>query len=89
MAGGALDMGTYAVNLAQVFRGTEGVPPVYARPERFFAATYLTDGLRRLLVDVLGVLAGQPGDRVVQLRTPFGGGKTHTLVALLHLARAP
>lgn len=88
VAGGALDMGTYAVNLAQVFRGTYGVPEVYSRPERFFAATYLTDGLRRLLSDVLGVLAGRPGDRVLQLRTPFGGGKTHTLVTLLHLARA-
>jgi len=87
VVGGALDMGTYAVNLAQVFRRRIGVPEVYARPERFFATTYFTEGLRRLLVDVLRVLAGGPGDRVLQLRTPFGGGKTHTLVALLHLAR--
>jgi len=87
VTGGALDMGTYAANLARVFRGIEGVPEVYRRPDRFFAATYLTAGLRSLLHDVLAVLEGDDGDRVLQLRTPFGGGKTHTLVALLHLAR--
>jgi hypothetical protein len=84
---GALDMGTYAANLALVYRQEPGVLDVYARPDRFFAATYLTDGLRRLLGDVNRVLAGGTGDRVLQLRTPFGGGKTHTLLALLHLAR--
>jgi hypothetical protein len=84
---GALDMGTYAANLAGVFRRRPGVPDVYTRPGTFFAATYLTAALRELLQDVLSVLGGGPGDRVLQLRTPFGGGKTHTLVALLHLAR--
>ena len=84
---GALDMGTYAVNLAGVFRRRPGVPEVYSRPDRFFAATYLTAAMRTLLDDVLRVLQGGAGDRVLQLRTPFGGGKTHTLVALLHLAR--
>jgi len=87
VTGGALDMGTYAANLAGVFRRYPGIPDVYARPDRFFAATYLTSALRKLLDDVLRVLGGGAGDRVLQLRTPFGGGKTHTLVALLHLAR--
>lgn len=80
-------MGTYAANLAGVFRRRPGLPDVYTRPDSFIAATYLTSALRELLEDVLGVLGGGPGDRVLQLRTPFGGGKTHTLVALLHLAR--
>jgi hypothetical protein len=84
---GALDMGTYAANFAGVFRRRAGVPDVYTLPETFFAATYLTAALHDLLRDVLSVLGGGPGDRVLQLRTPFGGGKTHTLVALLHLAR--
>jgi hypothetical protein len=88
ITGGSLDMGTYAVNLARVFRGGEGVPEVYATPDRFFAATYFTERLRELLTDVFTGLAGGRGDRVLQLRTPFGGGKTHSLVALLHLARA-
>jgi hypothetical protein len=84
---GALDMGTYAANLGRVYRALEGVPDVYCRPDRFFAATYVTAGLRRLLGDVAGALSGMPGDKILQLRTPFGGGKTHTLLALLHLAR--
>ena len=88
ITGGSLDMGTYAVNLARVFRGGKGVPEVYATPDRFFAATYFTERLRELLADVFSGLAGGRGDRVLQLRTPFGGGKTHSLVALLHLARA-
>src|SRR5690348_1093383 len=87
VTGGALDMGTYAANLAGVLRRRSGVPDVYTRPGAFFAATYMTAALRQLLQDVLRVLGGGMGDRVLQLRTPFGGGKTHTLVALLHLAR--
>jgi hypothetical protein len=85
---GALDMGTYAASLAGVLRDRAGVPDVYRRADLFFAATYLTTAMHDLLQDVLRVLAGGPGDRVLQLRTPFGGGKTHTLLALLHLARA-
>jgi hypothetical protein len=87
VTGGALDLGTYAVNLARVFRGATGVPEVYRQPERFFAATYFTEGIRSLLWDIQTVLTGGPGNRVLQLRTPFGGGKTHSLLALLHLAR--
>ena len=57
-------------------------------PRAFFRATYLTSSMRALLEDVLGALSGGGGDRVLQLRTPFGGGKTHTLLALYHLATA-
>jgi hypothetical protein len=85
---GSLDMGTYAVNLASVYRQRAGVERVYSEPEQFFATTYLTAALSDLLRDVMGVLGGDAGDRVLQLRTPFGGGKTHTLVALLHLVRS-
>ena len=74
--------------LARVAYRGEPARGVYAEPGEFFASTYFTETMRRLLVDVFGVLAGQPGDRVLQLRTPFGGGKTHTLLALYHLATA-
>ncbi|MEU3741960.1 DUF499 domain-containing protein [Streptomyces sp. NPDC032198] len=87
MAGGVLDMGTYAANLSGVFRGRQGISPVYADAGRFFQATYLTAKMGELLTDVMDVLAGGTGSHVLQLRTPFGGGKTHSLVALLHLVR--
>lgn len=78
---------TYAIDLGAVVAGDENVPEVYRRADAFFAATHLTTGLRRLLEDVLGGLAGGKGDRVLQLRSPFGGGKSHTLAALYHATR--
>ncbi|MER0483117.1 DUF499 domain-containing protein [Streptomyces sp. Edi2] len=87
VAAGVLDMGTYAANLSGVFRGRKGISPVYADAGRFYQATYLTEKMRELLTDVVSVLAGGTGSHVLQLRTPFGGGKTHSLVALLHLVR--
>ena len=88
VASGDLAMGTYAANLARVAYRGESAADVYEDPRAFFAATYFTETMRGLLTDVFGALAGQGGDRVLQLRTPFGGGKTHTLLALYHLATA-
>lgn len=84
---GILDMGTYAASLAGVFRGRPGISEVYTDAEKFYRATYLTVKMRELVQDVMNVLAGGTGSHVLQLRTPFGGGKTHSLVALLHFAR--
>ncbi len=83
---GELEMSTYAADLWAVARQDPTCPRIYREPRAFFEATYPTAALRSLLQDVLGVLAGRRGDRVLQLRTPFGGGKTHTLIALYHLA---
>ncbi len=75
---GQLSMDSYAANLGKVVQGDHSVRPVYRDAHAFFEATYLTAELRRILTDVLAVLAGRSGDRVLQLRTSFGGGKTHT-----------
>ena len=64
------------------------VPAVYRDPDSFFRASFLTSGLKSLLQDVLGRLAGTQGSRVLKLVTPFGGGKSHTLAALLHGTRS-
>jgi len=64
------------------------VPVVNRDPEAFFRATYLTADMSKLLEEVLASLAGKRGyNRVLKLRTPFGGGKSHTLACLLHAAR--
>ena len=78
---------TYAIDLGALVAGDPNVPRVYRQAADFFAATHLTTGLRRLLTDVLRGLTGGKGDRVLQLRSPFGGGKSHTLAALYHAAR--
>ena len=89
----ALDLGPLADYLIGKERGTADaelprVPAVYRDAGSFFAASYLTGGLRSLLDDVLGRLSGARGNRVLKLMTPFGGGKSHTLAALLHAARS-
>jgi hypothetical protein len=85
---GELELGAFAADLGSVASGDKSVRDVYADPVSFFRATYLTSSMRSLLSDVLGALAGRGGDRVLQLRTPFGGGKTHSLLALYHLCRS-
>src|SRR5439155_14468358 len=77
----------FALDLGPLADGNANVPAVYRVPEHFFRASFLTSGLRSLLQDVLSRLAGSAGSRVLKLVTPFGGGKSHTLAALLHAAR--
>lgn len=77
----------FALDLGPLADGNKNVPAVYRDPEHFFRASFLTNGLRSLLTDVLSRLSGGTGNRVLKLVTPFGGGKSHTLAALLHAAR--
>jgi hypothetical protein len=77
----------FALDLGPLADGNPKVPAVYRDPEHFFSASFLTCGLRSLLQDVLSQLTGGAGNRVLKLVTPFGGGKSHTLAALLHCAR--
>lgn len=57
----------------------------YRLPVEFFRRTYLTDSLKQLLVSAVLRLTGNGGDPVIQLQTNFGGGKTHSMLALYHL----
>ncbi|MEH1798445.1 MAG: DUF499 domain-containing protein [Nostoc sp.] len=84
---GNLDNATYAASLSLVVRQDPNCPPVYRNARDFFNATYLTTALKKLLTDVLKSLRGDAGDRVLQLRTPFGGGKTHSLISLYHITK--
>jgi hypothetical protein len=84
---GRLAEAVFAANLWAVVQGT--APEVYLDPEEFFRKTYLTTGLSTVLNRVAAALrgGGESGDRIISLQTAFGGGKTHTLVALWHLAK--
>ncbi len=59
----------------------------YQNPELFFERTYITEGMRLMLESVAKRLTGQGGDPVVQLQTAFGGGKTHAMLAVYHMAK--
>lgn len=75
----------FAVDLSQVHRGK--ATPEYQNGAEFFARTFITEGMRLLLDSVVRRLAGQGGDPIIQLQTAFGGGKTHTMLAVYHLVR--
>jgi predicted AAA+ superfamily ATPase len=83
VAGGHYQSAEFAADLWQVHLG-EGADE-YRKPEEFFRRTYLTESLRRLLTGALRRIANGNGDPVVQLQTNFGGGKTHSMLALYHL----
>jgi hypothetical protein len=58
----------------------------YQDAAAFFQRTFITEGMRLLLIQVAQRLNGKGGEPVIQLQTAFGGGKTHTLLAVYHLA---
>jgi hypothetical protein len=76
----------FALDLGPLADGSGTVAPVYRDAESFFRASYVTAGLKSLLDEVLKRLAGKGGAPVLKLMTPFGGGKSHTMAALLHAA---
>lgn len=79
---GRLSMDVFAADLWRVFKGE--APIEYQDPDIFFQKTFLTVGLENLLRVVERRLNGYGGDPVIQIQTPFGGGKTHGLIALYH-----
>lgn len=83
VASGRYQQAEFAADLWQVHLG-EGTDE-YRDPVEFFRRTYLTESLKGLLVGAIHRLTGTGGDPVVQLQTNFGGGKTHSMLALYHL----
>lgn len=80
----------FTASLSQVmnaYRGQSSIThSLYTDGKQFLgAATYPTEGLRTVLADVFGRLAGQSPPAIHRLETAFGGGKTHILIALAHL----
>jgi predicted AAA+ superfamily ATPase len=83
VASGRYQQAEFAADLWQVHLG-EGSDE-YRKPQEFFRRTFLTESLKRLLVGGVQRISGKGGDPVVQLQTNFGGGKTHSMLALYHL----
>ena len=84
VATGDFQQAEFAADLGKVHAGH--APAEYGNPHEFFGRTYLTGGLKALLVGAAKRLAGSGGDPVVELQTNFGGGKTHSMLALYHMA---
>jgi predicted AAA+ superfamily ATPase len=82
---GTFQESEFAADISQVHQGKASEE--YQNPAQFFARTYITEGMALLLDSVVKRLSGQGGDPVVQLQTAFGGGKTHTMLAVYHIAK--
>ena len=81
---GAFRKSEFAADLQEVYDG-KAKTEAYGETDIFFNQTYITPGLRELLVNTLRRLGGKGGAPVIQMKTGFGGGKTHSLIALYHL----
>ena len=86
VAEGAFQQAEFMADLQRVHNG-DAETNIYGNPINFFGQTYITPGLKSLLANALRRLAGLGGDPVVQTKTGFGGGKTHSLIALYHLVK--
>lgn len=84
---GRLDESVFAANLAEVALGNGR--EIYNNPAVFFSKTFFTAGLKTVARRVIKGMNGEEDaeNRVISLQTGFGGGKTHTLISLYHLAR--
>ena len=83
VASGRYQQAEFAADLWQVHLG-EGTDE-YKKPVEFFRRTFFTESLKKMLVGAVQRLEGRGGDPVVQLQTNFGGGKTHSMLALYHM----
>ncbi|RVA96637.1 ATP-binding protein, partial [Mesorhizobium sp. M7A.F.Ca.US.006.04.2.1] len=75
----------FAADLFAVDAGYAGEG--YATPNSFYGITFLTEGLKRVLTTATQRLGANGGDPVIGLQTAFGGGKTHTMLAIFHLVK--
>ena len=85
---GELSLAVFAADLYDVVM-QKGQRPVYENPIEFFALTYPTYNLRELVKDVVQRLKGESDKAYRKLSVNYGGGKTHTLIALRHLVHDP
>ena len=83
---GTITEDQFAAKLSNVVADTAA--DVYRIPEQFFSSTYPTTGMRTLIDDCFGRLTGKGGGAAsIRLDTSYGGGKTHQLIALYHIAK--
>src|SRR2546422_811446 len=81
---GTFQQSEFAADITAVHAGKASIE--YQDAKAFFQRTFITEGIRLLLTQVARRLNGKGGEPVIQLQTAFGGGKTHTMLAVYHLA---
>ncbi|MHA1967113.1 MAG: DUF499 domain-containing protein [Candidatus Hodarchaeales archaeon] len=79
---GQIEETEFTSDLTQIVEGKAS--QYYQDPQKFFKLTYMTRGLQRLLQAVQNKVTLGKGNSVIKIQTPFGGGKTHALIAVYH-----
>jgi predicted AAA+ superfamily ATPase len=86
VATGQYNAAEFAADLHMVATDNPDVGLEYREPVEFFQRTYVTEGLRDLLDRAARRIGGdQNASPIINLQTNFGGGKTHSMLALYHL----
>jgi predicted AAA+ superfamily ATPase len=86
VAQGNTEIAQFAASLQDVLEGKAAIE--YQDPTEFYERTYITEGMRGMLIKAIQRVSGKGGEPVIQLKTSFGGGKTHSMMALYHLMGA-
>jgi predicted AAA+ superfamily ATPase len=81
---GTFQQSEFAADITAVHSGK--ATKEYQDASAFYDRTFITEGMRLLLTQVAQRLDGKGGEPVIQLQTAFGGGKTHAMLAVYHLA---
>ena len=81
---GTFQLSEFAADISAVKAGN--ATPEYQNAAAFFDRTFITEGMALLLTAVAQRLSGKDGEPVMQLQTAFGGGKTHTMLSVYHMA---
>ena len=83
VSSGTFSVAEFAADVGWVRKGKGS--PEYTSPSLFFERAYRTVGLGELLTLAVKRVSGQGGQPVINCQTNFGGGKTHSMLALYHL----
>ncbi|MBW7891560.1 MAG: ATP-binding protein, partial [Chitinophagaceae bacterium] len=84
VSSGRFQQAEFAADLWRVYQDGANAGE-YGKPVDFFNRTFLTQGIKKLLTNTLKRLNEKGGNPVINLQTNFGGGKTHSLLAIYHL----
>jgi predicted AAA+ superfamily ATPase len=62
---------------------------MYVNPEKFFERTLITEQIVSILENIVSVLKGESGKKILVLNAFYGGGKTHTLLTIYYALKSP
>lgn len=86
---GEITDASFVANIWRVYKNEKDIDERYRNPEKFFERTFISEGLESVLKTAISRVFEGKGEPVILLRTTFGGGKTHTLIAIYHALHSP